>query len=439
MMNPLRLARSIAVKLTALALIALPVILAGCNVKSGGFIISLPVHVRVFNALVDGGQVTVTVGDQTVSNGLPFEGLTTYQDVNSGNQEIKITVGGGASTIVDTTTLLIDDSKYTYMIYGTSAAPTAQLVPDAAAKPSSGQFLLIVPNAAFGTSGFDIYVTAPGVPLENMSPNLSNIPYTSNSNFATFTAGAYEVRATLPNSKQVIYDTGTVTFDEKTAYYFVIYTKGSSTLVNGALLVQDTAGSGSIVNSTIAQFKVVHAAPGTAPINAQVDGNPAFSSIPYQNASSYLTVPSGSHMVTFETVTAPGALIASAQPTLAAATDTSIVVTGLPGAQTAVVLSDFNLPGTAGTARVRFVNVAPNVGPIDVRVNFAAKVTSLQQNTGSAYVELAEDTYTIDFVVAGTTTSLLTLPGVALTAARTYTLYLVGTSGQLAGVLTRDD
>jgi len=165
MMNPLRLARSIAVKLTALALIALPVILAGCNVKSGGFIISLPVHVRVFNALVDGGQVTVTVGDQTVSNGLPFEGLTTYQDVNSGNQEIKITVGGGASTIVDTTTLLIDDSKYTYMIYGTSAAPTAQLVPDAAAKPSSGQFLLIVPNAAFGTSGFDIYVTAPGVPL----------------------------------------------------------------------------------------------------------------------------------------------------------------------------------------------------------------------------------------------------------------------------------
>ena len=88
---------------------------------------------------------------------------------------------------------------------------------------------------------------------------------------------------------------------------------------------------------------------------------------------------------------------------------------------------------------MRFVNVAPGLGPIDVRVNFAAKVTSLQQNAGSAYVELVEDTYTIDFVVAGTTTSLLTLPGVALTAARTYTLYLVGTSGQLAGVLTRDD
>jgi hypothetical protein len=439
MINPLRFARSVAVKLTALALIALPVILAGCNVKSGGFIISLPVHVRVFNALVDGGQVAVTVGDQTVANGLPFEGITTYQDVDSGNQEVKITVGGGASTIVDTTTLLIDDSKYTYMIYGTSAAPTAQLVPDAAVMPNSGEFLLIVPNAAFGSAGFDVYVTAPGVPLESMSPNLSNIQYTSNTNFATFTAGSYEVRATLPNSKQVIYDSGTLTFSERTPYYLVLYTKGSSTLLNGALLAQDTAGTGSIVNNTIAQFKVVHAAPGTAPINAQVDGNPAFSSIPYQNASSYLPVPSGSHTVTFETVTAPGALIASAQPTLAAATDTSIVVTGLPGAQTAVVLSDLNLPGTAGTARVRFVNVAPNLGPVDVRVNFAAKVTSLQKNAASAYVEFVEDTYTIDFVVAGTATTLLSLPAVALTAARTYTLYLVGTSGQLAGVLTRDD
>src|SRR5437868_12747174 len=98
MINALRFARSVAVKLTALALIALPVILAGCNVKSGGFIISLPVHVRVFNALVDGGPVSVTVGDQTVANGLPFEGLTTYQDVNSGNQEIKITVEIGRAS-----------------------------------------------------------------------------------------------------------------------------------------------------------------------------------------------------------------------------------------------------------------------------------------------------------------------------------------------------
>ena len=72
-------------------------------------------------------------------------------------------------------------------------------------------------------------------------------------------------------------------------------------------------------------------------------------------------------------------------------------------------------------------------------VNFAPKVASLPTNSGSTYIEFPENAYTIDFTLAGTATSLLNLQGVSLTAARTYTLYLIGTSGQLAGLLTRDD
>ena len=437
-MISVRIARSVYVRLAALALIAVPLLFAACTLQSGGFIITLPVHVRVFNALVDGGQVTVTVGSTTVTSGLPFEGLTTYQSVDSGNQEIKVVVGNG-SAIVDMTQLLIDNTSYTYLIFGTSAAPTALLVPDGAVTPSSGQFTLIVPNAAFGSGGFDVYVTPPGAPLDNMSPNLSNVQYSSVTNTATFNAGSYQVRATLPNSKTVIYDAGTVTFSEQTAYYFVFYTKGSSLLLNAALLAQDSAGSGTLVNSKIAQFKVVHAAPGTDPIVAQYDGTPAFSGIPYANASGYTMLPSGAHTITVETVTAPGALIASLQRTFDPATDASVVVTGLPGAQSAFGLSDNNLPGTTGTARLRFVNAAPNVGPIDVLVNFAKKVSALPQNTGSTYSEFLEDSYQIDFVLAGTATPLLTLPGVAVTAGHTYTLYFTGTAGQFTGLLARDE
>jgi Domain of unknown function (DUF4397) len=85
------------------------------------------------------------------------------------------------------------------------------------------------------------------------------------------------------------------------------------------------------------------------------------------------------------------------------------------------------------------VNAASNLGPIDVLVNFAKKVSSLSPSTASSYIEFAEDTYQIDFVVSGTATSLLTLPAVSLTAAHTYTLYFAGSSGQFTGVLTRDD
>ena len=145
------------------------------------------------------------------------------------------------------------------------------------------------------------------------------------------------------------------------------YTKGSGTLVNGAFLALDATGTGNVVNNAIAQFKLIHAAPGTRRDQRvrrwhrtihqrSVRGRVQLRDRPLP-ARTFLTV---------DTVTSPGALIATAQPTFGAATNTSVIVTGLPGAQTALVLADDNLPGTAGNARVRFVNVAPDVAAVDV-------------------------------------------------------------------------
>ena len=143
--------------------------------------------------------------------------------------------------------------------------------------------------------------------------------------------------------------------------------------------------------------------------------------------------------MTVETITSPGA-IASARPPFVPATDTTIVVAGLPGAQQAVVLSDMNLPGTTGSARVRFVNVAADTGAVDVLVNFARAVSALgNQRAASAYIEAVDGTYTITFDVAGTTNMITSVPSVELIAGRTYTMHLVGTAGQYGTILTRDD
>jgi len=427
------------VRLLAVFLIALAV--AGCGNKSSS---SSGSQLRFMNALVDGGAINVTIGDNntTVITGLPIEGLTGYQGVDSGTQEIKVSVSGGTSTVIDQTLGLNGDQNYTYVVYGTASAPLSTILPDTpATNPVNGVFYLRVTNAAFGTPGLDVYVTAPGASLATASPNISNIAQGGTSGFATLTSGTLQVRYTLANSKQVIYDSGTVTFNSTFTYSMVAYTKGSSTLVNAALFNIDNSNSatGALVNSKVAQFKVIHAAPGTGNINAFVDGTVALANIPFQGASSYGIEPSGAHTVTIETTAQPGAVIASAQPPFSPATDTSVVVTGTPGATTAVALNDNNLPGSVGRARLRFGNVSPNVGPVDVYVNFAPKVAGLATNAASAYIELVEDTYVVNFDIAGTTTVVLNLPGIALNAGSTYTLYLVGTSDSLSGVLTRDD
>ena len=438
-MSLARLAHARAVTLAALALIVAAVV-GGCTLKSGGFVITKPAHMRFVNVLVDGGALNVVIDDDdALITGLPFEGLTVYQDISSGNREITVSVAGGTSTIADSTTLLIDDADYTYLVYGTSAAPVAQLLTDPTVEVGSGQFALRVSNLAPGSGGFDVYVTQPNVSLDNMSPNIGNVQYSATTLSTLFTSGTLQLRLTLPNSKQVIYDGGTFTFNETASYWFLAYGKGSGTLVNGAMLNFDETGTGAIANSRIAQFKLIHAAPGTAAVNALVDGSVALANVPYQGASGYEALSTGTHTVTVETVTSPGATIASTQPSFGAATDTSIVVTGTPGSQTAVVLADKNLPGTTGSARIRFANFAPNSGPVDVLVNFAPQVLSLAENAASGYVELVEDTYIVNFDNAGTTNVVVSVPGVSLLAGRSYTLYLMGTTGQYAGVLTRDD
>lgn len=433
-----RLARLMKSPAAALLLLV-PLLMSGCNLKSGGFVITIPAHLRFVNALVDGGSLTVNLNDSgAIVAGLPFEGVTGYIDITSGNQEIQI-VANGASTIYDASFLYVDDARYTFVVYGTSASPAVQLVPDTITNtPGDGVFVLRAYNAAYANGGVDVYVTTPGVPLDNQAPNFSGVGYGAATLFSTINAGSYQVRFTVPNSKQVIYDAGTLTFAEKGAYELVAYTKGSATLVNAMNLTIDDTGAGAVVDNRLAQFKLVHAGPGTGPINGYVDGAIALANIPYQNASSYEALSSGAHTVTIETVATPGAVIASAQPTFGAATDTSVVLTGTPGATSAVVLSDMNLPGTAGSARVRFVNVAANTGPVDVYVNFAPRATNVAANASSGYIEFPENTYTVTFNVAGTTTLLLNLPAVAITAGRTYTLYLVGTPGNLAGALLRD-
>jgi len=414
------------------------VTVAGCG--KGGGSSSSGANLRVFNALVEGGSINVSVGSKTPVSGLPFEGQTVYQSVDSGSQEFKVGIVGGTSTIIDTTFSLSGGTNYTYLVYGTASAPTSQLLSDGVTAPASGLFQIRVTNVAFGSAGLDVYITTPGASLDSASPNISNITYNNSSAFTQLSPGSLQLRLTLHNSKQVIYDAGTVPFINGVSYTLAVYTKGSSTLVNATLFTLDNTGTGALINSSIAQLKAVHAAPGTAAINVFVDGTVAFANIPYQGASSYEILNAGTHNVTVETVTAPGAVIASAQPSFSPATDTSVVVTGSPGAQTAIVLSDNNLPGTTGSARVRFVNVATNVGAVDVLVNFAKRVSNLGANAASSYVELPEDTYAINFDLAGTTTVLLSIPAVSVTAARTYTLYLVGASGSpLTYVLTRDD
>ena len=205
-----RLAHALAAGRAVVALALVAVLMTGCG-NSGSFFGTLPARIRVFNALVDGGPVNLTVFTEAIVTGLPFEGITTYQNVDAGQREVKVSIAGGTSTIYDQTTLIIDDASYTYIVSGTTAAPLVQVLVDQVVQdqpPAAGTFRLRIDNAAITSPTFDVYVTQPGELLANMSPSFSGIAYGTTSTFTTFNAATLQVRITLPGSKQVIYDAG---------------------------------------------------------------------------------------------------------------------------------------------------------------------------------------------------------------------------------------
>lgn len=418
----------------------------GCNTGEGVSNGSTHAMMRLINVIPNAAApVNVTFDNQPFATGLAFEGMTQYQQIDSGAREVQISVAGSSTNVIDVTPTFVADSLYTFVAFGAVGGASSLIVNDSlTVDPGAGMFALRVINGASNNRAVDVYVTSPGEDINIVSPSLAGIAYGTTSTFVNLPAGNRQIRVTPANSKQVIYDAPAQSFGERAQIEAVVYSRGSSTLVNVAFLNIDDKGTGSIGNSQLARFKVVNGSSVGSPLNVFVDQDLALSNIPYAAASSYQTIGSGPRALTVESAATPGATLLTLTPTFPSATDTAIAITGPAGALTATLYNEPNFPPTLGRARVRFVNSTTDVPALDVFVNFSRQVSGLAMNTASAGIELDADatagtTYEFDFNVSGSSQPSLQLPAVTLLGGQLYTIYVVGPGAALAGVVVQDN
>jgi len=429
-------------RLSLAALCAVSLVLTGCG--SSGSSNNGTAQLRILNAFSEAPALDVTVATTKIASGLPFQGLTQYTNITAGTPAFTVAVTGASTTLINTTLNVASGSNYTYVVFGPLTGVAALLSNDAFNDPGNGFFALRVVNAAPGSSAVDVYLTPPGADISATAPSLSNVSYGVTSAFVPIAIGAtFEIRVTPNGTKEVIFDSTPKTFAEHSANDLVVFSKGSGKLVNAALLSHDSAGSGTLVDNLLAQFKVINASQVTSALNVFVDGTLLLSNIPYTGVSNYQKTAAGAHSIKVEATSTPGATLLALSQTLAPATDTSIALAGTAGALTALVLNDDNLPPPSGTAGVRVVNTAAGGSAFDVFVNFSKQVSSLAPNSASPYLNFnaAANTgtgYEFDFNVAGTTTAVLKLTGVVLTAGHKYTIYVAGPNTAPQGIITQD-
>jgi hypothetical protein len=192
-----------------------------------------------------------------------------------------------------------------------------------------------------------------------------------------------------------------------------------------AALVATTAACSDDNNSPSknAQVRVVHGSPDAPAVDVLVDGAKVLDSVAYQDASAYLTVPSGNRNVKVN-VYATATSVINADVALAKDAAYTVIAVNTVAAIEPLVLTDDLAAPAAGNVKVRLVHGAPSVGAVDIYVtapgaDLAAATPTLTDvpfKGASGYLEVPAGDYQVRITPAGTKTVAIDTGALTLAA-----------------------
>ena len=212
----------------------------------------------------------------------------------------------------------------------------------------------------------------------------------------------------------------------------------------GALFLASTitvvAGCGKDDNNpaaptSTARVMAIHASPDAPAVDLLVDNVVAGNGLAYPNNTPYLTVNAGTRNIKVNVAGTTNTVINANLPVSNGGVY-SVFANGEVANIGALVVADDLTPPATGKAHVRFLHLSPDAPAVDVAVAGGPVLfpnKSFQQYTSFTPVDAA--TYDLEVRLAGTSTVVLPLPGIALQGGKIYTVFakgLVGGSGAQA-------
>ena len=155
---------------------------------------------RVFHASPDTPSVEDTAVDVVVNDnfdqplvpGLEFEGVAGYVFVDPATYNVKVTPAGNSGVIpIDADLTLAAGEAYDVLAVGTLATLEPLVLNDDPRQVNTYAKVRIVHAApAEAAASVDIYVTAPGVDINNVDPTLAAVPFKANTGYIPLPANA---------------------------------------------------------------------------------------------------------------------------------------------------------------------------------------------------------------------------------------------------------
>jgi len=177
--------------------------------------------VRVMHAIPGGPNVDVSQNGTKNTSLLnkPYEFVSKYFSVDSGSQTFSFSAAGTSTTLASATFNTAAGHKYTVAAIPNTSGPDTAVIDDPFAKQLlSDKARVRTLNASANASNVDVYVTAPGVDLNTVSPDMAGASFhnavpASGQDSIYFNGGTYRLRITPAGSKTVIFDSGSLKID----------------------------------------------------------------------------------------------------------------------------------------------------------------------------------------------------------------------------------
>lgn len=178
-----------------------------------------------------------------------------------------------------------------------------------------------------------------------------------------------------------------------------------------------------------ANVMAVHASPDAPGVDLLVDDAVAGTNLTFPNNTPYLGVRAGTRNVKVN-VTGTSTTVIEADLPLAVGANYTVFATGAVADIAPLVVADDLSTPASGKAHVRFVHLSPDAPAVDVAVTGGPVLFANQAFRGyTAFTPVDAGTYDLEVRLAGTSTVVLPLPGIPLTAGRIYTVFARGFVG----------
>ena len=371
-------------------------------------------------------------------SGLAYGEASRFVPVLAGTQQIQVTASGTDFVAIDVAPTLEKMTAYTVLAINELANIEPLLLVDDLSSPAKGFLKLRVVHAAPAAPAVDVYVSAPGTDLPS-EPTIDGLDFKQATGYLEVPAANYQVRVTLDESSDVIFDSGSLDLTSATNLTIAAIETdmGLSPIKLLALTPDPKTPSLELVDQR-SRVKVVHASPDAPAVDVLLNDTLVLSDVPFSVASNYLTVPSGEQNFKVN-VAGTNTTVIDVTPQLIPGTDYTVLATNFVADIAPLLLEDANPVLASGQSGLRVIHASPDAPAVDVLVNGAVTIPALDYQVATDFLSVAADTYEVKVNVAGTATSVIEAE-LNLEAGTNYTVVAVGSvaAGTLKPIVLTD-